>query len=310
MHRYENTLFFTVVFICQLIAISIWLNLILITKTGIVFNDRHLYKGDMFFTGEINGFLYMTGCDSLGSVSKRAHILKKFKDYLYFDAGNITSPNQVANSVLISNLKTLDITAINLTENDIINLSEENIKKERNIFISANNVIPLVPKFKKIPFVLKSNNNKTKIINVFVTGIAKKQPFFSSTAESISSNDLTNETAFYLNELYMEAKDSDIKVLLFNEDFIFLEETLRKTKIRFDMVVCTSSPYIDPNNTVTINDVLIIYPDRYGRSIARCSVYFWLANKKYELEYIKLFKNIPDDPDTDKLIIKMTGART
>ncbi|MHA1919663.1 MAG: hypothetical protein ACTSWX_07960 [Promethearchaeota archaeon] len=77
---------------------------------------------------------------------------------------------------------------------------------------------------------------------------------------------------------------------------------LKRASISFDLVVCQSSPNKLPNSTDRIEGIPIIYPDRYGRSLARISVYYFPGRILYKIEYIRLFKAIPPDINTDEMI--------
>jgi len=294
--------FFAGIFLGQLIVIGISLNLVCILHGGIVLIDKHLYKGNIFFTGEINGAIESNGCDNQGSASRRAHILKKYRDYLYFDMGNISSVSPKVNVFLINSFRNLDVTAINLTKGDITNIGTNNIAREADMFISANIEHHQIAKYKKEMLVLKNQENEQINLKVFVTGIAGRNNIPGGPSSYLA--DMKKEIMLSINELCGHAKDADIKILLFNSQLFILEEILSKAKIRFDLVVCQSSPDSIPNNTIRINGIPIIYPDRYGRSLASVFVRYAHNKKYYEIEYIRLYRKMPRDAQTDEAIMR------
>lgn len=107
--------------------------------------NKNLLTGDIFFTGDTFGRYGLVGCDRLGSISRRAKILKKFDDYLYLDFGNFTIDNVDINKagapILLKAYRYMDLKVMNLTKRDLLNLAEINIDlgETRDIsFLSAN----------------------------------------------------------------------------------------------------------------------------------------------------------------------------
>lgn len=293
----RDILFFGGLLFVQIIFIGILLNLVFILPDGIVLNDKYLYAGTIFITGEINGAFESVGCDNLGSVSRKAAILKKkHGDFLYFDIGNMSSANAELNRFLVSNFRSLGGSAINLTEGDIINMKNI-IEENADMFISANIELPNVTKYKMKSLWLKNRQNKKKELKIFVTGISTR---INIHRRSNYSADPRKEIISSLDKVYEDAKIADIKILLFNSDFSFLEEVLDKAKIKFDLAVCQSSPSSIPNKTVRLNGIPVLYPDRYGRSLASISVYNTHRRILFRIEYLKLYSNVPRDPQTDK----------
>jgi hypothetical protein len=244
------------------------------------------------------------GCDHQGSASRRAHILKKYEDYLYFDMGNISSVSPKINMFLINSFRKLNAKAINLTKGDLANIAKDVITRESDMFVSANIAHPQIAKYKKVTLLLKNQKNEQTSLKVFVTGIAGRHNIPDDPSGYLDG--LKREIVLSINEISCHAKDADIKILLFNSQLFLLEEVLARAKVRFDLIVCQSSADGAPNSTININGIPIIYPDRYGRSLASVLVYYTHNKKYYDIEYKRLYRKIPRDAQTDEAIIRTT----
>lgn len=90
--------------------------------------NTEILTGDIFFTGDTSGKYGLVGCDRLGSISRRAKILKKFGDYLYLDFGNFTMDNphmdKAAVPIILKAYRYMDLKVMNLTKRDLLNLVE------------------------------------------------------------------------------------------------------------------------------------------------------------------------------------------
>lgn len=160
--------------------------------------NKEKLTGDIFFTGDTFGKYGLIGCDRLGSISRRAEVLKKFEDYLYLDFGNFTIDNPRINKaslpILLKAYQYMDLKVMNLTKRDLLNLAETNfdIRKIRGIHFLSANLYMNAPyllinsnennleqgkfgsTYQLIPFHLK-NNEEIQQILVGITGISNNE---------------------------------------------------------------------------------------------------------------------------------------
>ncbi len=60
-----------------------------------------LFKGTILFTGDTFGSIQLSGCERLGSLTRRVALVRKFPDSLYFDFGNVFSRNPIINNTYV-----------------------------------------------------------------------------------------------------------------------------------------------------------------------------------------------------------------
>ncbi len=269
-------------------------NIIITNDLHIFLNNNNHYSADIFVSEDINGSIGLNGCDHRGSASRRAFIIKKSNNYLYFDGGNISSIDINRNELLINSFEKLNISGINLTLRDYYNAA--NIISDKNkYFFSANSTYIRVQKYIRMATSLKNKDNDEIPITIFVTGVTRQKQ--ENESDSIIRNRKSNITNS-INSLYNDSLKSDIKILFFDEQPFILSEILLKSKIKFDFVVCQYSTFSEPNHTSKIYGIPIIYPDYYGRSIANVKIH-QVSNKNIiEIKYLIIPQNLHEDEET------------
>ncbi|MCK4766522.1 MAG: hypothetical protein KAW12_30285 [Candidatus Aminicenantes bacterium] len=196
---------------------------------------KRLLSGDIFFSGDTFGRFDSAGCDMLGSISRRAALLKKFDDYLYVDFGNFSGDSAIINRAALPLIteayRAMKLRVMNLTKRDFIALSGQGGDSgELGIdFISANLRIPRPSKnaanlpyrastFKLLPFKM-SSEKETRWIVVGVAGISGDERRLHRGDLDFSVRDIAQSLAGIKKNL----EKADLKILLFNESYFKLK---------------------------------------------------------------------------------------
>jgi hypothetical protein len=283
-----TTLFFFIITQIGLLLINSR-NISFINKKLYFVSRGNIYTGDMFFTGNQYGEFDLIGCNNnRGSITRRAFVLKRFKDYLYFDLGNFSSIKPEINKILIPTLlnsfKYMKLNAINFTKHDFVSFINSNNKIDPELFISANLEIDdklksnLVNKVKIFPLNLR-NKKKEIEIKVAVTGV-------SGNPKILNEGNL-NIKCRKINEGLLNIKDQlngvDIKILLFNESSYILKRALLNCPIKFDLVLAQPLFTEQINKLIYINKVPVFFGDEYGQTL--CHIKLYKLNDRYLFEY-------------------------
>jgi hypothetical protein len=305
--RFCGVAFLVLATMAQLFFLAISFNVIELIDGKVVVLDNSLFRGNIFFSGEISGEIGQNGCDNLGSASRRVGLLSQFPNSLYFDNGNFSSANQQANDLLIKSFKQTRIAAINLTDGDIADLGKSKIVEGQTMFVSASTDMHIVSPYKTVMLVLKNAKNEETELSTFVTGFSESPGSENRPLPPGSLDTTRNRAIHFINSVQKYADNTQLKILLFNADFLALDNVLKHIKIRFDLIVCQSSPFITPNKTVKVHDIPIIYPDRLGKSVARVEVNLRRGRKHFRFEYIKLYPKMPRDSEIENEAIRIIG---
>jgi|WetSurSiteA1Bulk_404760.scaffolds.fasta_scaffold02316_8 hypothetical protein len=299
--------FLVLAFMAQLLFTAISFNVIELINGKAVVLDNDLFRGNIFVSGEISGEIGQNGCDHLGSASRRVRLLSRFPDSLYFDNGNFSSPNQQANDLLIRSFRQTGVAVVNLTDGDIADLGKNKIIQNQNVFISASAEARIASPYKNVVLRLKNAKNEETTLSTFVTGFSEASGSGYRPLPSGSIDATRNCAIRFINSVQEYAKRAQIKIFLFNADFLALDRVLKDAKVRFDLVVCQSSPFVTPNRTIKVHDIPIVYPDRLGKSIARVEVNIRHGRKYFRIDYIKLYQKMPGDTEIEEQTIRIMG---
>jgi len=316
----KQTLFLVAVaafIITQILLYSLNFNQLFFSDTenfaGINKNKNSL-TGDIFFTGDTFGKYGLVGCDRLGSISRRAKILKKFSDYLYLDFGNFTFDNADVNKaavpILLKAYQYMHLKVMNLTKRDLLNLTEINIdlEKTRDIsFLSANlqlngphrppdsnenidRLEKMIATHQMIPLRLR-NNEEIKQILVGITGISNNERKLHKNKINFQIKDIRQS----LEKVIPFLEKADLKILLFNETFFELKRLLMDGTIRFDLVVAYPTLPGHINGYTYINNTPVVFTDDYGRSLGHVRIYKINNGYTFKFNWYELGMGIPED---------------
>jgi hypothetical protein len=278
--------------------------------------NKEILTGDIFFTGDTFGKYGLMGCDRIGSISRRATILKKFTDYLYVDFGNFTMDNpqinKTAGPILLKAYRYMDLKVMNLTKRDLLNLTESNIDNSETSdihFVSANLHISaphrpanantnknihglekLISTCQLIPLRLK-NNKETQEIFVGITGISNNERKLHCGKLNYDIKDIRQS----LEQVMPILEKADIRILLFNETFFQLKRLLMDGTIRFDLVIAYPTLPEHINGYTYIKNTPVVFPDEYGRSLGHVRVYKKKPGYEFKFNWYELGMGIPED---------------
>jgi 2',3'-cyclic-nucleotide 2'-phosphodiesterase (5'-nucleotidase family) len=265
--------------------------------------------GDILFTGDTFGAIDLYGCEQLGSISRRANVLKKFNDYLYLDFGNITrnSPrvNKTAFPLLLEGLQYMKLDVLNLTKRDFINLSEINYEVHGIHLVSANlqiqapaNQGKLVLPYKLLPLQLRSKK-ETRQITVGITGISNNLRKLHRGIANYTMADINPS----LKKIMGDLEKADLRILLFNDTWFKLDKLLTGPGIRFHLVIASSTLPGQVNRMIYLHNTPVVFADEYGRSLGHVRVVKKKHGFKFEYNAYNLGMGMPED----KQIKKITG---
>ena len=282
--------------------------------------NKEILTGDIFFTGDTFGKYGLIGCDRLGSISRRAKILKKFADYLYLDFGNFTIDNPILNksaaAILLNAYQYMGLKVMNLTKRDFLNIAESNndIRETLDIhFVSANlqlNIpygIPdsnenidrlgkMISTYQLIPLRLK-NRETIKQILVGITGISNNERKLHKKKLNFKIKDIRQS----LEQVLPFLEKADLKILLFNETFFELKRLLMDGTIRFDLVIAYPTLPEHINGYTYIKNTPVVFPDDYGRSLGHVRVYKINNGYTFKFNWYELGMGIPEDDKLETL---------
>ena len=288
--------------------------------------SKDLLTGDIFFTGDTFGKYGLVGCDRLGSISRRAKILKKFDDYLYLDYGNFTldnaDVNKVAVPILLKAYQYMDLKVLNLTRRDLLNLAEMDIDLEKPhdiSFLSANlrlnvpqtlasneNVDKLgkmISTHQMIPLRLR-NSEEIKQILVGITGISNNERKLHKGKFKFKITDIRQS----LEQVLPLLEKADLKILLFNETFFELKRLLMDGTICFDLVIAYPTLPGHINGYTYINNTPVVFTDDYGRSLGHARVYKGNSGYTFKFNWYELGMGIPED-DMVEILTRLLQKR-
>jgi hypothetical protein len=236
-----------------------------------------IFTGNIFFTGDTSGFYEPAGCERMGSLPRRASLLKKFDKYLYLDFGNFTSGSLKGNKTVIpiqlESYRYMGLNALNLTKKDAVFLEQIAYENPGLNLISANLKIDTptfdrpFSKFIVLPFIL-TNSSGTREIKVGITGITNNLRQLHGDTFRYSVQDI----ALSLKEVENSISGTDLKILLFNDSFFTLEKLVKQNKIRFDLVLAHSTLPEHINKMIRIENIPVVFCDEHGRSIGYIKV--------------------------------------
>ena len=282
--------------------------------------SKDLLTGDIFFTGDTFGKYGLVGCDRLGSISRRAKILKKFDDYLYLDFGNFTLDNEEINKsavpILLKAYQYMDLKVMNLTKRDLLNLAEMDIDLEetRDIsFISANlrltapyqpsdsnenmdRLEKMISTHHVISLWLR-NNEEIKQILVGITGISNNERKLHKGKIRFKIKDIRQS----LEQVIPLLEKVDLKILLFNETFFELKKLLMDENIRFDLVIAYPTLPGHINAYINIKNTPVVFTDDYGRSLGHVRVCKINNGYTFKFNWYELGMGIPEDDKVENL---------
>jgi hypothetical protein len=238
--------------------------------------NKEILTGDIFFTGDTFGKYGLIGCDRMGSISRRAKVLRKFDYYLYMDFGNFTPDNPNINKAVVplflKAYQYMDLKVMNLTKRDLLNLTDNNFDtgKIREIgLVSANiqvntpgnitnintgNRDKMVPTCHLVPFRLK-NAEEIQEILVGITGVSNNERKLHKNKLKFKIKGIRQS----LKQVMPVLDKADLKILLFNETFFELKRLLMDGPS-----VLTWSSRIPPRLGILMDTPIWLYPQNHG----------------------------------------------
>jgi hypothetical protein len=230
------------------------------------------------FTGDTSGKTGVAGCERLGSLSRRATILKGFHDYLYVDFGNIAtdSPrfNRPALPLLEEALRAMRLKVLNLTRRDFVKFSEVDFQPLAITLVSANLEIEAptgfrnaVKRYLLLPLYLSSTNGTSRV-TVGLTGVTGDERVLHTGDIRFKVSGAVES----LRRVMPGLNKADFKVLLFNDSFLELETILKHPGISFDLVIASSSLPGHVNRMIRVHGTPIVFSDEDGRSIGHVTI--------------------------------------
>jgi hypothetical protein len=290
-----SELFLVVIFIIsQLIMLLSINNIVLHTVPKLLFFDKNIYHGVIFISGEFPVEFIKNSFTIAAPFLKINAILNKFDNYLYLINGYFYSPIMEKQKIIfILNLfKRLNVSAINLTEIEINNIYPL-VLSNRDLFISANqNKVNVLP-FKIIPLTLSSTINQKRSIPIFITGVSSRFLFYKNNDfEAFHSyiEETTDQMINSLNELYNDAQNSKFRLLLFDCDQLFLDKIINKTRIHFNLVICSNSN--KGNKIIKDGPSYIMFCDRFDKKITKIDIYLKNDEIYFKANEIPLFRRL------------------
>ena len=274
------------------------------------------FSGNILFTGDSGGFYELTGCERIGSTSRRAALLNKFTPYVYLDFGNFTSAgisrNKTTLPLIAHSYLSMHLNAINLTEKDWIHLNDtEDTREDKSLhflpFVSANLEIKdnnflgnEIPKFIFIPFLLTRKSESKEII-LGITGITEhaKRLYGKDTVFSV------REIIPALKEVKPLLSRTDIKILLFDGSFFSLKKMINENDLGFDLVISNATLPDHVDKCISINNTRVFTCDEHGRSLSNIRVIKYKDGYNYIFDTLITGMGAPEDEGIKSLIMKM-----
>jgi len=263
---------------------------------------------DVLFTSDSFGTLRLHGCERIGSLARRAAIIRKFSHYLYLDAGNLTSDDTVFNKAMLPFLEealmSMGLRVLNLTKQDFLHLSEASYSLSRFYLVSANlrgrdreSRAGCVLDRVSIPFSLK-NKERTIPIMVGITGVTSNYRHIYNSDSDYTIEEI--ETALVRTGDTKEMKKADLKILLFNDSFFKLQKLLKRTNLGFHLVIATPTLPEHPNSMIFVRGTPVVFAQENGRTLGHVRVEKNGNAYSFSFHYYTLGMGIPPDPYTEE----------
>jgi len=270
--------------------------------------------GNIVFTADTFGEYNLHGCEIMGSLTRRATLLGKFKNPLYLDLGNFTPEHPRIDKVgirfIAEALQTMGLQVANFTKYDFVNLGETDVNTLPFLLVSANLRIQtpvhlrnLVTRCAVIPFSLRSKRGNYPI-RVGITGITFNNRRMHDNVVEYEVSD----PVLSLNEIKTTLDKSDLKILLFNGPFYRLKKVLAGSAVRFHLVMASQSLPGQERTRIRVHDVPAVFTDDYGRTLGHVCV--TKESKGFGFKYTPLMigLGLPESLRINKMVSRIEDA--
>lgn len=286
-------LFSIIIFIFSQIFLFLSIkNIVLQVGSKLLIIDKDVYHGAIFISGEFPINFSKSHFAIAAPFNKIKAIFNNFEFYLYLVNGYFSSPRSEKQQIyfILNSFKSLNVSAINLTENEINNIYPL-VVSNSDLFISANLNNVNVLRFKIISLKLNNKINQKRSLPIFITGVSSRFSFYKNKDfEDFHKyiKETTDLITNSLNDLYDDAESSRFRLLLFDCDYLILDKIISKTNINFNLIVCSNSNIT--NKIKQAGSSYIIFCDNLDKAITKIDIY--LKNNKiyFEANKIPLFR--------------------
>ncbi len=270
--------------------------------------------GDILFTGDTFGEYNLHGCEILGSLTRRATLIGKFKDPMYLEFGNFTPEhpriNEVAVPFIAEALQTMGLRVLNCTKYDFINLGETPVDSLPFILVSANlrihtprRLSGLVSPCVVIPFILRSKTGNLPV-SVGITGITFD---FRRMHHGIVQY-VVQDPIDSIKKIKTTLEKAELKILLFNAPFYGLKKLLAVSPVRFDLVIASQSLPQHQKTMIRINGVPVAFSDDYGRTLGHVSVIKEPNGFRFQYTPLMIGLGLPENLRINKIVDRIDDA--
>jgi len=266
-------------------------------------NKDNFLKGDIFFTGDLEGFKEeCVDCQgNIRFIPKVAHIIKSHDNYLYFDIGDFTPFTRITRESnglkMIEIFNYLEVSAINLTKKDYYFLTKKFINSKKIKFVSSNlkldsEVYKSVSEIAYFPFKLSNNTNEKKII-IGITGLSDNRRIVGKWAKKVL---IINQEKALKRTIKRINKKVDILILLYHDSPGKLKDLLINYSPKdIDIIIGSYGDFLS-KKLFYINEIPVAYIGNRGKILINIKIYNY-SKDKYFFKYnpIKIWKAMPED---------------
>lgn len=221
-------------------------------------------------------------------------VFKRYDSYLYFINEPVASAQkeQITLNFDISILNEVKVSAINFTENALHNICQNSLLN-RELFISANHDNTEVSPFKIISLPMANKKQKKSEFNTFITGVSSR---FSCNNPSdlelfhLYIEETEKKLINSLDKLNEKATLSNFKILLFDCDYLLLDKIINKTKIDFDLIICSNLNM--GKNKIKKGDSIVIFCDHLDKSIIKLDIYSKKQKILFRITKLPLYRRL------------------
>lgn len=278
----------------QIILFLLIKNKLLFLNSNFLIYDNSVYHGVMFFSdGPSDQYTCdLTYMKHLFSILRI--VFKRYDSYLYFINEPVASAQkeQITLNFDISILNEVKVSAINFTENALHNICQNSLLN-RELFISANHDNTEVSPFKIISLPMANKKQKKSEFNTFITGVSSR---FSCNNPSdleifhLYIEETEKKLINSLDKLNEKATLSNFKILLFDCDYLLLDKIINKTKIDFDLIICSNLNM--GKNKIKKGDSIVIFCDHLDKSIIKLDIYSKKQKIFFRITKIPLYRRL------------------
>jgi 2',3'-cyclic-nucleotide 2'-phosphodiesterase (5'-nucleotidase family) len=264
-------------------------------------NKNNFLKGNIFFTGDLEGFKEeCVDCQgNIRFIPKLAHIIKSHDNYLYFDIGDFTPFTRKSNGLIMLEIfNYLGASAINLTKKDYYFLSEKVLNSKKINFVSSNlkldsEAYKSVSEIAYFPFFKLSNNTSEKKIIIGIIGLSDNRRIPGKWEKKVL---IINQEKALKRTIERINKNVDVLILLYHDSLGKLKNLLINYSHKdIDIVIGSYGDFFS-KKLFYINDIPVSYIGNRGKVLTNIKIYNY-SKDKYFFEYnpIKIWRTLPDD---------------